>query len=336
MEEDKGGRFFLAGLCLSKRDRGAKKEEMEKKRAEIATFYKQRNELLEGFVQLQGKRSQKRSDKKDEINARLEKNIRSQATVKIDFNPLGERKVFEDRLGIRREGKKKEEGILKGVGPKYMDRRFAEIMTEHMMPKQFVKTVMDSNFRELILKHSDGENYIDENDAKKIIDHLTPKMELYGDKYFDHEKLEVLLDLEEIEYEDLPEIKLNHEPIMGLSPGQRCSALVPIILLQGDFPLIIDQPEDNLDNKLVFDLVVDILRSLKEFRQIILVTHNPNIPVSGDAEQIILFESRDKYTGKAEQQGSIDNDIMISRVKEVMEGGDLAFHTRAQKYRYIP
>lgn len=57
---------------------------------------------------------------------------------------------------------------------------------------------------------------------------------------------------------------------------------------------------------------------------------------SGDAEQIILFESIDKYTGKSDQQGSIDNEIMISRVKEVMEGGDLAFHTRAQKYRYTP
>lgn len=314
----------------------AKKEEMEKKRAEIDTLCKQRNELLEGFVQLQEKRSQKRSDKKDEINDKLEKNIRSQTTVKIDFNPLGERKVFKDRLGMKREGRRKEEGILKGVGPKYMDRRFAEIVAEHMTPKQFVKTIMDSNVQELVLKHSDGENYIDEDDAKKIIDHLIPKMELYGEKYFDYENLEVLLELEEIEYEDLPEIKLNHEPIMGLSPGQRCSALVAIILLQGDFPLIIDQPEDNLDNKLVFDLVVDILRSLKEFRQIIVATHNPNIPVSGDAEQIILFESIDKYTGKAEQQGSIDNDIMISRVKEVMEGGDLAFHTRAQKYRYTP
>lgn len=314
----------------------AKKEEMEKRRAEIATLCKQRDELLEGFVQLQGKRSQKRSDKKDEINDKLEKNIRSQTTVNIDFNPLGERKVFKDRVGIRREGRRREEGILKGVGPKYMDRRFAEIIAEHMTPKKFVKIIMDSDIQELVLTHSDGKDYINQDDAEKIIGHLTPRTELYAEKYFDHEKLEVLLELEEIEYEDLPEIKLNHEPIMGLSPGQRCSALVPIILLQGDFPLIIDQPEDNLDNKLVFDLVVDILRSLKEFRQIIVATHNPNIPVSGDAEQIILFESRDKYTGKAEQQGSIDNVIMISRVKEVMEGGDLAFHTRAQKYRYTP
>lgn len=313
-----------------------KKEEIEKKRDGIDALFKQRDKLLEAFVQLQKDRCQKRSDKKDEINDKLEKNIRSDTSVRIDFKPLGERKVFEDKLGIKREGKKKDEGILKGVGPQYMDRRFAETISEHVTPKQFAKIVMDSNVQGLVLKHPDGENYIDQNDALKIIDHLSPKVELYDEKHYDHEKLGVLLELEEIEYEDLPEIKLNDAPIMGLSPGQRCSALVPIILLQGDCPLIIDQPEDNLDNKLVFDLVVDILRSLKEFRQIIVATHNPNIPVSGDGEQIILFESIDKYTGKAEQQGSIDNEIMISRVKEVMEGGDLAFHTRAQKYRYTP
>jgi len=314
----------------------AKKEEIEKKRTEVDNLCQKRKELLGRFVLLQQERSQKRADKKDEINDKLEKNIRSQTTVKIDFNPLGERRAFKDKLGTRREGKKKEEGILKGVGPKYMDRRFAEIISESMAPKEFVKSIIENNVQELVLKHSDGENYIDEDDANKIINHLTPKTEFYGEKHYDHEKLKNLLELEETEFEDLPEIKLNNEPIMGLSPGQRCSALVPIILLQGDFPLIIDQPEDNLDNKLVFDLVVDILRSLKEFRQIIVATHNPNIPVSGDAEQIILFESIDKYTGKAEQQGSIDNDLMISRVKEVMEGGDLAFHTRAQKYRYTP
>lgn len=313
-----------------------RKENIKKKREEIDALFRQRDQLLEAFIQLQKDKSQKRSDKKDEINDKLEKNIRSKTSIRIDFIPLGERKVFEAKLGIKREGKKKDEGILKGVGPKYMDRRFAETISEHMTPKQFAKTVMDINVQRLILSHPDGENYIYEEDAQKIIYHLSPIIELYGEEYCDPEKLKVLLELEEIEYEDLPEIKLSNEPIMGLSPGQRCSALVPIILLQGDCPLIIDQPEDNLDNKLVFDLVVDILRSLKEFRQIIIATHNPNIPVSGDAEQIILFESIDKYTGKAEHQGSIDNEIMINQVKEVMEGGELAFHTRAQKYRYTP
>ena len=313
-----------------------KKENIKKKREAIEDLFSQRHLLLEEFIKFQEAKSEKRKEKKDEVNDKLEKNIRSKTSVRIDFRPLGSREVFEDRLGTKREGKKRDEGILKGVGPKYMDRRFAETISMHMTPKEFAEIIMDSNVNGLILNHSDGENSIDTNDARKIINHLFPTVELYGEKYYDPEKLQVLLKLEEIEYEDLPEIKLSNDPIMGLSPGQRCSALVPIILLQGECPLIIDQPEDNLDNKLVFDLVVDILRSLKEFRQIIVATHNPNIHVSGDAEQIILFESIDKNTGKAEHQGSIDNEIIINKVKEVMEGGDIAFHTRAQKYRYTP
>ena len=64
--------------------------------------------------------------------------------------------------------------------------------------------------------------------------------------------------------------------------------MLPLIALAEDAPLIIDQPEDNLDNKLVGKMLVDVLASLKEYRQIIVATHNPNIVVSGDAEQVIV------------------------------------------------
>jgi DNA repair ATPase RecN len=313
-----------------------KKENIKKKREGVGKLFNKRDELLDQFIDLQNDRSSRRNDKKDEINNELERNIRSNTSVVIDFKPLGSREDFESKLGRREEGKKKEDGILKGVGTKYMERRFAETISEHLRPKELTKIIMDGDVEGLVLEHPDGENNIDYEDAQKIVSHLSPRIELYGEKHYDSEKLQILLELEEMEYEDLPEIKLDGESIMGLSPGQRCSALVPIVLLQGDCPLIIDQPEDNLDNKLVFDLVVDILRSLKEFRQIIVATHNPNIPVSGDAEQILLFESIDRATGKVEYQGSIDNEVMISKVKEVMEGGELAFHTRAQKYRYTP
>ncbi len=125
---------------------------------------------------------------------------------------------------------------------------------------------------------------------------------------------------------------MDGRPIEELSPGQRCSALIPIILVEGSAPLLIDQPEDNLDNKMVFDLVVDILRGLKEQRQIIVATHNPNIPVSGDAEQVVVFESPSKDCCCAVAQGSIDEDEIIKNIKAVMEGGDRAFEVRMKKY----
>ena len=161
--------------------------------------------------------------------------------------------------------------------------------------------------------------------------HLRPSDE---DGWYDADRLDVLLRLEELEVEDLPVISLDETPIEERSPGQRCTALVPIILLQGDEPLIIDQPEDNLDNRLIFDVVVDVLRSLKGRRQVIAATHNPNIPVSGDAEQIVVLEALSKDQGRPVVQGCIDQNDVIAQVTDIMEGSREAFEIRAVKYNY--
>jgi DNA repair ATPase RecN len=174
---------------------------------------------------------------------------------------------------------------------------------------------------------------VEMEDAERIWKHLSPR---YYDgeinAYYDPQKLENLLRLELSDIEDRPKILLDGKPIEGLSPGQRCSALIPIILVEGQNPLVIDQPEDNLDNKLVFDLVVDILRGLKEQRQIIVATHNPNIPVSGDAEQVVVFEAPSKEQCCVVEQGSIDDEAIVQHIKTVMEGGDKAFEIRMRKY----
>ena len=104
-------------------------------------------------------------------------------------------------------------------------------------------------------------------------------------------KLDALISGDECLVDDVVKIRLDGRPVEDLSPGQRCSALLPVIVLGSNVPLVIDQPEDNLDNQLVTDLVIDILRQLKEQRQIIVVTHNPNIVVSGDAEQVVVMKT---------------------------------------------
>ncbi len=178
--------------------------------------------------------------------------------------------------------------------------------------------------------------YVVMEDTEKVWKHLSP---WYYDgeikPYYDPKKLENLLKLELSDIEDRPKILLNANPIEELSPGQRCSALIPIILVEGQNPLIIDQPEDNLDNKLVFDLVVDILRGLKEQRQIIVATHNPNIPVSGDAEQVVVFDSPHKERCCAVEQGSIDDEAIVENIKTILEGGDKAFEIRVKKYSLL-
>ena len=121
------------------------------------------------------------------------------------------------------------------------------------------------------------------------------------------------------------------------SPGQKSAAILAFILNSGTNPLIIDQPEDDLDNSLIYNLIVKSIRKMKNKRQIIIVTHNPNIPVLGDAEGIIILE-RDK-NGKVsyrmnKKAGCIEEKTIRDGICCIMEGGEDAFRKREQKYQY--
>ncbi len=145
----------------------------------------------------------------------------------------------------------------------------------------------------------------------------------------DKEILEKILRLQEVRYDDEFYITLNGKPIQHCSPGQRCSAMLPIVTLTSEAPIVIDQPEDNLDNRLVSRAIFKILSKLKESRQIIVATHNPNIPVSGDAEQVLVMEA----DGKLKTVGSIDDDGVIQDIIDLLEGGKEAFEKRQKRYR---
>ena len=121
------------------------------------------------------------------------------------------------------------------------------------------------------------------------------------------------------------------------SPGQKSAAILAFILNSGENPLIIDQPEDDLDNSLIYSLVVKSIRKMKSKRQIIIVTHNPNIPVLGDAEGIIVLErnNQGKVTfRKNKKAGCIEEKLIREGICEIMEGGEDAFRKREQKYQY--
>ena len=123
--------------------------------------------------------------------------------------------------------------------------------------------------------------------------------------------------------------------IEQLSPGQRGALLLIFYLLvdKGQLPIILDQPEENLDNETVFRLLVPVLSEAKKKRQIIMVTHNPNLAVVCDAEQIIYanFSRSDNFT-ISYQAGAIENDEINRRVVTVLEGTKPAFDNRSGKY----
>ncbi|MCB1210172.1 MAG: phosphoesterase, partial [Verrucomicrobiales bacterium] len=95
-------------------------------------------------------------------------------------------------------------------------------------------------------------------------------------------------------------------------------------------PLLIDQPEDNLDNRFIFNTVVSKIEQARQSRQLVFITHNPNIPVLGDAGQVVVMES-DGDHGGVTSAGDVDH--CRDHIVTLLEGGDEAFRRRGNRYK---
>ncbi|WP_325230697.1 TrlF family AAA-like ATPase [Sphingobium sp.] len=131
------------------------------------------------------------------------------------------------------------------------------------------------------------------------------------------------------------ELRLGGKNLNELSPGEK-GLLLLIFYLQLDrknTPLIIDQPEDNLDNDSIFKVLAKCIRDAKRYRQVVLVTHNPNLAVGADAEQIIYVKlEKSKNYKFSYETGSIENPKLNQRIVDVLEGSQPAFVKRRIKY----
>ena len=160
--------------------------------------------------------------------------------------------------------------------------------------------------------------------------------------------LDLFMRAEELELPATTKIELNTaaegEPpvwqtLQALSTGQKATAVLLLLLLEWEAPLVVDQPEDDLDNRFITEGVVPIMRQEKRRRQFVLSTHNANIPVLGDAELILgLAASGEAKEGHAkiapEHMGSIDIQPVRELVEEILEGGKAAFEMRRSKYGF--
>ena len=196
---------------------------------------------------------------------------------------------------------------------------------------------------ELVFKGGSINNRIIE--FRSVIDQLNSDISVEGyGGYFKNkikgladeqiDRLKLLMPDDEISVQYKPAGATGFKPLSTASAGQKTTAILTFILSHGRCPLILDQPEDDLDNRLVYELIVDRLRHAKEKRQIIVVTHNANIPVNGDAEHIISMDSNSKYF-KIFAEGSVDNSIIKKEICDVMEGTEYAFDMRAKRYKGI-
>lgn len=192
-----------------------------------------------------------------------------------------------------------------------------------------------------------------ETDIIAFLDAITDHLDFDKRPNFNNEKREVDKQLKSgysveelynflfgLEYlEPTYKLKLNDKNIEGLSPGERGALLLIFYLAldRNDMPLIIDQPEENLDNQSVYNLLAQFIKNAKEKRQVIIVTHNPNLAVVCDADQIVHVSIQKHNNNKVIlNSGALENPEINKAVVDILEGTYAAFDTRDFKYKVIP
>lgn len=146
---------------------------------------------------------------------------------------------------------------------------------------------------------------------------------------------------QEVEFEPTFKYATGNEmedviPFVEASAGQQATALLSVLLNQEGIPLLIDQPEDDIDNRAINDIIKNIWTA-KQKRQLIFTSHNANLVVNGDAELVICCdykESSQQTQGEIKLEGAIDNDEIRKEITIVMEGGEKAFKLRKDKYGF--
>lgn len=201
---------------------------------------------------------------------------------------------------------------LKGAGVKQGPT--AERLTQVFLPAELAEVAAQNEVATVVRRTG-----FDEDRSKKILSALRG-----GGTYYT---------IETAALHDRPCIELldgdTFKESTNLSTGQRCTTILPILLTQSERPLLIDQPEDNLDNAFVYETIVRALQAIKGMRQVIFVTHNPNIPVLGDAERVFVFVSDGRHSS-LKQVGTVDE--CRDQIERILEGGREAFLKRKTRY----
>lgn len=258
-----------------------------------------REKLLEEFARTRNEFYGRRMTLIRKINSSLN------GFVRISINKDGDNADYKDYLV----------SVVLSDKKKRISKDDRERIADNVSPSELCKFVTQNNIDLLAQKAS-----ISKEVAEKAI-YLTQE-EIYT--------------LQTVRLEDKVTIELNDhswKEISKCSDGQKCTAILAIAMYERDFPLIIDQPEDSLDNSFIYKNVVQILRQIKKNRQLLVVTHNPNIPVLGDAELIMVMKSNGQ-NGFVSERGVIDKNAIKSHVQSILEGGKEAFDMRMKKYGF--
>jgi ABC-type cobalamin/Fe3+-siderophores transport system ATPase subunit len=264
---------------------------------QIARLEARQAELLQKLSEERDKRFNIRQQIADKLNKVLLPDVR--VTLAQDGDTTCYRELLEERL--------KPTGMRHGT--------VAQRLSQAVPPTQLADMVSAGDLKSLA-EHGN----LNPEQAAKVV-------QAYKDPVS-------LAQLRSVELRDQPLIELRdgatYKDSSTLSTGQKCTTILPILLLDSINPLLIDQPEDNLDNRFIYQTVVSKIEQARESRQLMFITHNPNIPVLGEAGEVVVMESDGEHA-RVLTHGDVDQcrDSIIN----LLEGGEEAFRQRGNRYR---
>jgi energy-coupling factor transporter ATP-binding protein EcfA2 len=268
----------------------AVRRQLEEKRRTHRTLLKRRDEMLDKLNALRASRFALRKAVAEDLSGRLGGKIR------VRVSQAGNNVRFKSALvGILSRGS------------------FIEQAAQYLSPRILAEKAQ-SNEVEALARLAK----IDEDRARRAIDKIRDSKKIY--------------ELQVLDLEDLPVIELldgKFKPSNELSTGQRCSTILPILLLESERPLLIDQPEDNLDNTFLFDTVVKRLEQVEGRRQLLFATHSPSVVVLGRAERVFVMKSNGSHAW-VDKAGTVDE--RRREIVDILEGGQEAFDLRKARY----
>lgn len=274
-------------------------QELERLEKELNKKLDERNDLKSRLKMERHKLFEIRQRKVEEINKKLK------GRLKLEVKFEDDRSEFEKRLKSLLKGSRVSQTAINNIVT-------SKLAIDGLLLSEYIQKGKEEIMSKFNLTETMAENFV---------------------SWFKDD--ERLFQLETLFPEDRIIIKLNvnedFKDIEKLSDGQKATALLLLLFAQEDRILILDQPEEDLDNRFIYEDVVKILRDYKSKRQFIIATHNANIPVIGDSELIVVLESAEGVC-KIVDLGSIDKASIREHVKNIMEGGEEAFRLRFEKY----
>lgn len=281
---------------------------VEQRKDELIQCRKERTQLLLQLKDIRDKMTKRRKEQLRGINTNLRRTIQDYI-IFVRYDNAGITRDFESFLQEKMHGT-------------YFQDNLIEQVCNNITPSELADMVLSRNTIEIATSA-----HISQDWADKIIDKLC---------YWD-----ILFDLQILAKQPKPIITVQTKsspqryiPVLQLSDGQRHTILLSIAMLaESNIPLVIDQPEDDLDNAFIFSSIVTTLRAIKEKRQVVLVTHNANIAVLGDSELILPMFRENDY-GNIKDRGSIDAHKTKQCVMDILEGGSEAFLKRKEMYNH--